>query len=149
MRVVVLLGLLVVVAGCGRTPLEWTREDLSDVLSITNLSRQPVYNAETPPSVIGLRVQADVVNTGIVTIDVPFDVTWSLLNAQGKVYASASQRIEDAVLPGERRRVSLVLEFSAIPGLEGYREAVTFDLVAVSSSRLPGGGRARARAEFA
>ncbi len=149
MRVFRLLGLLVAVVGCGRTPLDWTRDDLSGVLSLTNLSRQPVYNTETPRSVVGLRVQAEVVNTGIVTIDVPFDVTWSLLDAQGKVYASASQRIEDGLLPGERRRVSLVLEFSEIPGLEGYREAATFDLVAAPSSLLPGGAGAWALPEIA
>ena len=124
-----LLLLLPALCGCSPNPSEWETDALSDMLSISNVNKQPIRNAADPPQIVGMRVDLEIVNVGRVPIDVPFTVTWSLRDPQGKPYASASRKLTGDMAPGALRRVSLALQFPATPTLNGFQDVVTFDLV--------------------
>ena len=129
MRAGTLLACLLVCCGCGTGALEWNTDDLSDTLSIGNLVKQPVHDTADPPQIVGLRIQVDVINVGYVPIDVPFTITWSLVDRQGRTYGTASRRFNGSLAAGGSWHVSLSLSFPQTPSLEGFQDVVTFDLV--------------------
>ena len=130
----VFLVIALVFCGCGSNPLELDNRELSNMLSLANQARRPIQDPADPSRIIGLAVEVDVINVGNLTIDVPFTMTWSLLDGQGKLHGSASQRLDGILVPGASRHVLLTLSFPAIPSLEGFQDAVTFDLVPQSSN---------------
>lgn len=123
------LALILVFCGCSTSPLEWNTDALSDSLSIGNLTRTPVYDTVDPPQVVGLRIEADVINVGGVPINVPFTITWSLKDDGGYVYGTASKRFAGSLAAGGSWHVSLSMTFPPTPNLAGLRDVVTFDLV--------------------
>lgn len=124
----IMWALMLILCGCTTSPLEWNTDDLSDSLSIGNLTRTPVHNTADPPQIVGLRIEADVINVGYVSINVPFTITWSVTDGQDRTYA-ASKRFNGSLAAGGSWRVLLNLSFPARPSLDEFRDVVTFDLV--------------------
>ncbi len=120
--------------GCGTSPLDLDNDILSDMLSLSNRTRRAIQDPADPSRIIGLAVEVDIINVGTLPIDLPFTMTWSLLDGQGNVHGSASTRVDETLAPGARRHVSLTLNFPAIPSLEGFSDAVTFDLISQPSN---------------
>lgn len=129
MRMAIGLVVLVVLAGCGRNPKGLQAEELSNMLSITNLSAQPVYNQGAPPLIVGVRIDADVVHVGDVPIEEPFVLTWRLVDDQNDTVGQTSRRLEGNMEPGAVRRVTLTVEFEARESVAGLRNVATFDPV--------------------
>ena len=130
MAVRISLALVAMLWGCGSGPAGPDSEELSRVLSISNLSKQPIQDTADPSRIVGLTIEVDVINRGALPIVVPFTLTWSLRDRQGQVLGSASRRLEGILEPGASRHVSLTLNFPATPSLEEFQDVVTFDLVA-------------------
>lgn len=127
-RFVPVLGAVLLIPGCGKSPLDLDTEDLDSLLSIANLSRRPMTDRSDPPMILGLEIDADVVNVSTVTIRHPLTVTWALMDPDGDRFASASTRIAGNFPGGETRHFSLVLNFPATASLDRFRDVVTFDL---------------------
>ena len=124
-----LVVLVVVLAGCGRNPKGLQAEELSNMLSITNLSAQPVYNPGAPPLIVAVRIDADVVHVGDVPIEEPFVLTWRLVDDRNDTVGQTSRRLEGNMEPGDVRRVTLTVEFEARESVAGLRNVATFDPV--------------------
>ena len=116
-------------AGCGRNPKGLQAEELSNMLSITNLAAQPVYDQGDPPRIVAVRIDADVVHVGDVPIDEPFVLTWRLVDDQNDTVGQASKRLEGDMEPGAVRSVTLTVEFEARESVGGLRNVATFDPV--------------------
>ncbi len=129
MRMAICLVVLVVVAGCGRNPKGLQAEELSNMLSITNLSAHPVLNQGDPPQIVAVRIDADVVHVGDVPIEEPFVLTWRLVDDQNDTVGQTSRRLEGNMEPGDVRRVTLTVEFEARESVAGLRNVATFDPV--------------------
>lgn len=129
MRMALCLVVLVVVAGCGRDPKGLQTEELSNMLSITNLAAQPVYNQDNPPLIVAVRIDADVVHVGDVPINEPFVLTWRLVDDQNDTVGEVSKRMEGNMVPGAVRRVTLTVQFEARESVAGLRNVATFDPV--------------------
>ena len=129
MRMAIGLVVLVVLAGCGRNPKGLQAEELSNMLSITNLSAQPVHNQGAPPLIVAVRIDADVVHVGDVPIEEPFVLTWRLVDDQNDTVGQTSRRLEGNMEPGDVRRVTLTVEFEARESVAGLRNVATFDPV--------------------
>lgn len=129
MVVRMLLAIALVLCGCVSNPMDPDNRELSNMLSLSNRVKRPIQDPANPSQIIALQVEVDIINVGDLTITVPFTITWSLLDGQGKIYGSASRRLEGNMAPGAKRHVSLTLNFPATPSLEGFSDAVTFDLV--------------------
>jgi hypothetical protein len=127
-RFVPVLGAGLLIQGCGKGPLDLNTDDLDSLLSIANLNRRSITDRSDPPMILGLEIDADVVNVGAVTIRRPLTVTWTLLDPDGDRFASASTRIAGNFPGGETRHFSLVLNFPATASLDRFRDVVTFDL---------------------
>ena len=129
MRIKIVCAVLVGVLGCGRNSNVLDAEDLSNMLSITNLAAQPVLDQSDPPLIIGVRIDADVVHVGEVPIDVPFILTWRLVDDQNETVGQASKRLDGNLEPGGVRHVTLTVEFEARESVAGLRNVATFDPV--------------------
>ena len=129
MRKAICLVVLVIVAGCGRDPKGLQAEELSNLLSITNLSAQPVYDRGDPPRIVAVRIEADVVHVGDVPINEPFVLTWRLVDDRNETVGEVSKRLEGNMQPGAVRRVTLTVEFEARESVAGLRNVATFDPV--------------------
>lgn len=129
MRMAICLVVLVVLAACGRNPQGLQAEELSNLLSITNLSAQPVYNQGDPPLIVAVRIDADVVHVGDVPIEEPFVLTWRLVDDRNETVGQTSRRLEGNMEPGAVRRVTLTVEFEARESVAGLRNVATFDPV--------------------
>lgn len=128
MKVWVCMMVGLVLVGCGTSPVELDNDQLSDMLSLTNLNKRTIRNPLDDTKIVGVRVEVDVVNVTAVPIDVPFTVVWTLRDGEGRTLSSASGRIAAGLAPGFSRHVSLALSFTAVASLEGYRDVVTFNL---------------------
>ena len=122
----VLVGMALV--ACGTNPIGLDNDQLSDMLSLTNLSKRTIRNPLDPTQILGVGIEADVVNVAAVPIEVPFTVVWSLRDGEGRTLSSASGRIEAGLDPGSSRHISLTLSFAAVSDLDGYGDVVTFNL---------------------
>ena len=129
MRITIGLAVLVLIAGCGRNPKGLQAEELSNMLSITNLAAQSVYNQDDPPLIIAVRIDADVVHVGDVPIEEPFVLTWRLVDDQNETVGQTSRRLEGNMAPGAVRKVKLTVEFEARESVAGLRNVATFDPV--------------------
>lgn len=128
MELRVFLTLLLLCWGCSSNPVSQISEDLSRVLSITNLSKFPIPDRQNADLVIGVSIQVDVVNTVDVPIQVPFTITWTLRDGDGSMLGQASQELAGLAARG-RERVAFTIPFEARPDLSGIRDEVTFDVV--------------------
>ena len=128
MELRVFLTLALVYWGCSSNPVSQVSEDLSRVLSITNLSKFPIPDRQNADLVIGVSIQVDVVNTADVPIQVPFTITWVLRGGDGAVLGQASQQLAGLAARG-RERVAFTISFEARPDLSSIRDEVTFDAV--------------------
>lgn len=128
-RIAICLTALAVILGCGRNSKALDAEELSNMLSITNLSARPVLNQDDPPLIVAVRVAADVVHVGDVPIDAPFVLTWRLVDDQNDTVGQASIRLEGNMAPGAVRPVTLTIEFEARETVAGLRNVATFDPV--------------------
>ncbi len=117
---------------CSTSPLELNTDDLNSLLSISNLNKRLIPDQSDPPGIVGLEVEADVINVGQVIVKNPFKVTWTLLGTGGDRLGSASTELAGNFSPGGTRHFSLTLSFPATVSLEGFRDVVTFDLVSPS-----------------
>ncbi|MDP6776113.1 MAG: hypothetical protein QGI83_05050, partial [Candidatus Latescibacteria bacterium] len=71
-RIWVAVGLML--AGCGTSPVELDNDQLSDMLSLTNLSKRTIRSPVDAAQIIGVGVEFDVVNVAAVPIEAPFTV---------------------------------------------------------------------------
>ncbi len=129
MRIKMVWAVLIAVSGCSGKLDVLDAEDLSNMLSITNLSAQPVLNQDNPPRIVGVRIEADVVHVGEVPIDVSFILTWRLVDDQNATVGQASKQLDGNMDPGAVRRVTLTVEFEARESVAGLRNVATFDPV--------------------
>ena len=81
----VLLSWILLVWGCGSSPVSLETEILSQVLSIGNLNKLEVRDSGDANTIVGLNIQVDVINIGGVVINVPFFMTWRLRGEDGSV----------------------------------------------------------------
>ncbi|MCZ6634159.1 MAG: hypothetical protein O7G87_12195, partial [bacterium] len=93
MKLRVFLMWVLVCWGCSSNPVSQVSEDLSLVLSITNLSKFLIPDRQNADLVIGVSIQVDVVNTVDVPIQVPFTITWTLRDGDGSVLGQVSQQL--------------------------------------------------------
>ena len=120
--------LYALLVGCSSSPIALDNDDLSSVLSITNISKTPITDTTNAGLVTGLLIDAEVVNTGFFTIDVPFRMTWSLREG-GTNIGTASTSFSAGFSPGASRRVQLRILFSPVATSEGFQDVVTFDII--------------------
>jgi hypothetical protein len=114
---------------CGSGPSGLDEEDLSNLLAISNVSKSYLSEGGDPGLISGVVVNVDIVNIGAILIDVPFKVTWVLRDPTGDRYAHASQRVDQGLGPGQRLHLTITLRFPPLASLQGYGDAVTFDLI--------------------
>ena len=129
MRIRIVCAVLVVFLGCGRDSNVLDAEDLSNMLSITNLAAQPVVDQGNPPLMVAVRIDADVVHVGDVPIDIPFILTWRLTDDQNATVGQASKQFDANMEPGAVRHVTLTIQFEARESVTGLRNVATFDPV--------------------
>jgi hypothetical protein len=128
MRTWICVAVGLVLAGCGASPVELDNDQLSDMLSLTNLSKRAIRSPVDPAQIIGLGVEFDVVNVAAAPVEPPFTVVWTLRDGDGRTLASATGRVDAGLAPGSSRHVALTLSFAAVASLEGYTDVVTFNL---------------------
>ena len=136
MRLFAALLLTALLTCCGTDDDELDTAQLSTMLSISNLSKIPIKDPSDPSRISGLSIQVDVINVGYWEIDVPFLMTWSLVDGAGHVLGSASKRVEAGLKAGGRVSVFLTVSFSPISSLEGISDVVTFDPLGQMSEPL-------------
>ncbi len=116
---------LVVFAGCSNNAVSPEDESLSQVMSLSSLSKSSLVDAQG--AVVGMTVSVDVINTGPVSIDRAFVMTWKLRDSQNAALATTTHRFAGQPFqPAERRRVILTMSFAARPNLSGVQDVVTF-----------------------
>ena len=127
MRIMVLLLSISLVVGCGNKPFQLDSDDLTNMLSISNLVKHPIQDPVDSSMMIGVTIDVDVIHTGDFVIDVPFTMTWGLRDGQGALIGSGSIRLVADMSPGARRHVTLDVNFSPRANLNGIQDVVTFD----------------------
>ena len=110
--------------GCGGVPISPENELLSDFMSIANVHRQPIHNAAG--DIVGINIQAEVVNTGPVPIISPFILTWKLRTTDSEEIARTTHRFT-RFEAGQVQRISLNMSFAPRSNLSGVQNVVTFD----------------------
>lgn len=123
------LFLIAMFWSCGSRSLGPDSEDLSSVLSISNLKKQSIEDSSDPSWIVGLSIEVDVFNRSPLPIVFPFILTWSLQDGEGRVFGSVSRRLEGNLQSGASRHVVLTLHFPATQSLDQFQDVVTFDLV--------------------
>ena len=124
----VLLSVVIVVSACSNDSLRLDNNDLSSLLSISDVTKTVVQDSGNPELIGGLVVETTVIHTGFVTVNVPFRMTWSI-RRDGKTIGSVSREFDAGFAPGQSERVRLVLDFAPVTSLVGSTDAVTFDLL--------------------
>lgn len=122
---------------CAGDPRQLDNADLSALLSISSVTRTRLQDTANPELISGLIVDTTVINTGFITIDVPFRMTWSIRRG-GDVLASATRDFAAGFAPGQSEPVRLTLRFAPIASLDGTSDAVTFDLLGTNSLSILG-----------
>ena len=121
---IMLVGLLFfVLFGCGGDPVSPEAEALSAVMSIANVSREPVLNANG--DIVGVNLSAEIVNTGPVPIISPVVMTWRLRVSNDEI-ARTTHRFTGFGI-AQVQGVALTLTFEARSSLSGVQDVVTFD----------------------
>jgi hypothetical protein len=129
LRLLLVLTSVLILAGCGTKDRVLDTDALSDLLSISNLSKLPIRSSADPSLIVGLAIDVDIINVGNERIDEPFTVTWRLRDAEGNTLGQTATRLAAGLSPGQRRSVTLNITFSPVPDLEGVQDVVTFDLI--------------------
>lgn len=122
----------VLLASCAGDPRELDNDELSALLSLTNVIKTEVRNPSNADEITGLIVDTTVINSGFDTINVPFRMTWAL-RRNGTTLASASRDFPARFSPGQSELVRLVLRFAPESDLSDVRDVVTFDLLDTQS----------------
>ena len=123
--------------GCDSDPAQLDTDDLTLLLSISSVTKTRIQDTTNPELISGLIVDTTVINTGFITIDVPFRMTWAI-RRDGSVFASATRDFESGFAPGQSEPVRLTLRFDPVATLDGVTDAVTFDLLGISSLSILG-----------
>ena len=123
---------------CTSDPLQLDNDSLSALLSISDVRKTRVQDTANPELMSGLIVDATVVHTGFVTVDVPFRMTWSIRRS-GVTIASATRDFEAGFSPGRSAPVRLTLRFAPVADLGGTSDVVTFDLLEMPTLSTLGG----------
>lgn len=110
--------------GCGGVPISPENDLLSDFMSIANVHRRPTYNADG--DIVGVIIQAEVVNTGPVPIISPFIMTWKLRTADSEEIARTTHRFT-RFEAGQVQRIVLTIAFAPRSNLSDVQNVVTFD----------------------
>ena len=118
-----------VLPGCGTDDRGLDTDELSDQLSITNLSKLHIRSTGDPALIVGLAIDVDLIHVGNLVIEDPFLMTWSLVGEDGVTLGSASKRLDGGMAPGQRRSITLNISFSPVSNMNGVRDVVTFDLL--------------------
>lgn len=121
----VVAGMLI--QGCGTSPLELDSDELTNLLSITNVVKQPVPDPSDESRITRVIIDVDVVHVGDYTIDVPFTMTWGLREQNGTLIGSSVVRLGEDMGRGARRHVTLNITFPPRQSLNGVQDIVTFD----------------------
>ncbi len=110
--------------GCGGVPISPENEILSDFMSIANVRREPIHNANG--DVVGTNISADVINAGPLPIISPFIMTWKLQTTGSEEIARATHRFSrfDA---GQVQKIVLAMAFAPRSSLSDVQNVVTFD----------------------
>ena len=110
--------------GCGGVPISPENEILSDFMSIANVRREPIHNADG--EIVGANISADVVNAGPVPIISPFIMTWRLRTADSEEIARTTHRFS-RFAAGQVQEIALTLAFTPRSSLSDVQNVVTFD----------------------
>ncbi|MDA0747051.1 MAG: hypothetical protein O2954_11065 [bacterium] len=113
--------------GCGEKSVGLDANELSNMLSLTNVSKQPIPDVLNTSQVAGVVIDVDVVQVGDFPILVPFLIRWQIRDAQGEVLGETTRRFEKDLAPGARVHTTLRVTFLARPNLGGLQDLVTFD----------------------
>ncbi|MEE2753509.1 MAG: hypothetical protein VX910_05960 [Candidatus Latescibacterota bacterium] len=124
-------------SACSDNSLLLDNNDLSSLLSISDVSKTAVQDSGDPELIAGLVVETTVIHTGFVIVTVPFRMTWSI-RRDGNTIGSASREFDAGFSPGQSERVRLVLDFGPVASLVGSTDAVTFDLLDTTSLSIVG-----------
>ena len=110
--------------GCGGVPISPENEILSDFMSIANVRREPIHNANG--DVVGTNISADVINAGPLPIISPFIMTWRLRTTNSEEIARTTHRFSrfDA---GQVQKIVLAMAFAPRSSLSDVQNVVTFD----------------------
>ena len=122
-----LVLLMICAQACGTNPLELDADDLTNMLSVTNVVKQPVPDPSDASRITSVIVDVDVVHVGDFAIDVPFTMTWGIREQSGGLIGSASARLAEDMTPGARRHVTLNVSFPPRTDLNNLQDVVTFD----------------------
>ena len=125
--IIMLVLLMIGTKACGTNPVELDVDDLTNMLSVTNVVKQPVPDPSDASRITSVIVDVDVVHVGDFTIDVPFTMTWGLREQGGGLIGSASARLAENMTPGARRHVTLRVFFPPRTDLNNLQDVVTFD----------------------
>lgn len=117
---------IVSLAACTSSPIEFDNESLSSILSVSDITK--VLTPGQDGFIVGLTITATVINTGFITVDVPFLMRWSLLR-DGSTFASATQTMDPGFSPGASQVAVLVITFSPVEEMTNFQDAVTFDVL--------------------
>jgi hypothetical protein len=135
---IVLLCAVCSANACSNDSLRLDNNDLSSLLSITDVAKTVVQDDSNPELVAGLIVNTTVIHTGFVRINVPFRMTWQL-RRDGTTVGAASRDFDSGFAPAQTERVRLVLSFPPVVSLDGVTDAVTFDFLDTTSLSIMGG----------
>ena len=131
-----LLIALVCLSGCTSDQV-LENEDLSSLLSITDVTKTRIPDVGNPELVAGLTVDSTVIHAGFITVNVPFRMTWTI-RRDGAVFATATRDFPAGFAPGDSVPVRLTLRFDPVTDLSGTSDAVTFDILGDPSNSILG-----------
>lgn len=127
---------LLSVSGCSSDGV-LDNDDLSSLLSISNVTRTRIADTANPALISGLTIDSTVIHTGFVTVRVPFRMTWAL-RRDGAVLATATRDFGPGFSPGDSIPVRLTLRFGPVSDLVGTTDSVTFDILGDAPNSILG-----------
>ncbi|HCR16920.1 MAG TPA: hypothetical protein DIU35_05505 [Candidatus Latescibacteria bacterium] len=125
--IIALAALVSIIQSCGTKPLELDADDLTNMLSVSNVVKQPVADPSDASRISRVIIDVDVIHVGDFVIDVPFTMTWGLRDQDGNLIGSASAMLAEKMAPGDRRHVTLSISFPPRASLSDLQDALTFD----------------------
>lgn len=123
-----LAAVSVAVLGCSTSGPELDNDRLSTLLSIGAVTKTPTPDGTDPDRVTRLTIDTTVINTGFITIDVPFRMTWSV-RRDGAILGTGTRDFDAGFRPGDSVPVRLTVRFEPSTSLGGTADVVTFDIL--------------------